>query len=293
MKQASFNINSERLWQAKQPSEDQRGGKYQLSYFCLRKNSVWVAKKPEKKIYFSLFLTYTRESGKETKRGVGVTGRKRGRAALFCQRTESQKGRGGLPLYSAPSFKSHRQLGCSTKTLEWHHPPPPSSRSSPFTPPHLSSEPGTVHFLAGPMPASPPGNVFPALVVVGHIVTLLAVWRWRVCKKQGKTSWRTRRWQGYFRRGGHGTWRGGCLVVSNRPSCLLNLLSCPEWFFASTLLVLLPPLFFPSQFPVLALNPITACCSVLPKPKAVRLWTFPLNPLSSMSGMETHIEQMI
>lgn len=37
------------------------------------------------------------------------------------------------------------------------------------------------------MPASPPGNVFPALVVVGHIVTLIAVWKWRVRKKQGKT----------------------------------------------------------------------------------------------------------
>ncbi|XP_026155351.1 plectin a isoform X11 [Mastacembelus armatus] len=34
------------------------------------------------------------------------------------------------------------------------------------------------------MPASPPGNVFPALVVVGHIVTLIVVWQWRVRKKQ-------------------------------------------------------------------------------------------------------------
>uniref|UniRef100_UPI0037E86123 plectin a isoform X9 n=1 Tax=Semicossyphus pulcher TaxID=241346 RepID=UPI0037E86123 len=34
------------------------------------------------------------------------------------------------------------------------------------------------------MPASPPGNVFPTLVVVGHIVTLIAVWKWRVRKKQ-------------------------------------------------------------------------------------------------------------
>lgn len=36
------------------------------------------------------------------------------------------------------------------------------------------------------MPASPPGNVFPALVVVGHIVTLIVAWQWRVRKKQGK-----------------------------------------------------------------------------------------------------------
>ena len=36
------------------------------------------------------------------------------------------------------------------------------------------------------MLASPPGNVFPALVVVGHIVTLIVAWQWRVRKKQGK-----------------------------------------------------------------------------------------------------------
>ncbi|KAJ3608932.1 hypothetical protein NHX12_023460 [Muraenolepis orangiensis] len=36
------------------------------------------------------------------------------------------------------------------------------------------------------MPASPPGSVFPALVVVGHIVTLLAVWQWKQRKRQGK-----------------------------------------------------------------------------------------------------------
>ncbi|KAM7384662.1 hypothetical protein PAMA_011829 [Pampus argenteus] len=40
-------------------------------------------------------------------------------------------------------------------------------------------------FLEGPMPTSPPGNVFPTLVVVGHIVTLIAVWQWRIRKNQG------------------------------------------------------------------------------------------------------------
>ncbi|XP_024920953.1 plectin a isoform X6 [Cynoglossus semilaevis] len=34
------------------------------------------------------------------------------------------------------------------------------------------------------MPASPPGHVFPALVAVGHIVTLIVVWQWRVRKNQ-------------------------------------------------------------------------------------------------------------
>lgn len=161
-------------------------------------------------------------------------------------------------------------------------PPPSSTRSSPFTPPHLSSEPGTVHFLAGPMPTSPPGNVFPALVVVGHVVTLIAVWRWRVCTKQGKTSWRTCCWHGYFKSWDHGNWRGGCLVVSYRPSCLLNLLSSPK--HASRLHSLL--FFSPSQFPVHTLNPINACCSELPK--ALRHWSFTLNPLSSVSKIEIH-----
>ncbi|KAI4818179.1 hypothetical protein KUCAC02_011538 [Chaenocephalus aceratus] len=39
------------------------------------------------------------------------------------------------------------------------------------------------------MPASPP-YVFPALVVVGHVVTLILAWQWRVRKKQGKKSHR-------------------------------------------------------------------------------------------------------
>lgn len=58
------------------------------------------------------------------------------------------------------------------------------------------------------MPASPPGNVFPALVVVGHIVTLIAVWQWRVRKKQGKKSWKTHRYVAYFRRGDGAAVRG-------------------------------------------------------------------------------------
>ncbi|CAB1447267.1 unnamed protein product [Pleuronectes platessa] len=40
--------------------------------------------------------------------------------------------------------------------------------------------------LPRPMPASPPGSAFPALVVVGHIVTLVVAWRWRVRRKQAR-----------------------------------------------------------------------------------------------------------
>ncbi|KAF0024299.1 hypothetical protein F2P81_023101 [Scophthalmus maximus] len=37
------------------------------------------------------------------------------------------------------------------------------------------------------MPASPPGNVFPALVALGHVVTLIVVWRLRTRKKEVQT----------------------------------------------------------------------------------------------------------
>lgn len=41
----------------------------------------------------------------------------------------------------------------------------------------------------------PSGSLFPSLVVVGHVVTLAAVWRWRrgrwqVQDEQGKRRWR-------------------------------------------------------------------------------------------------------
>lgn len=138
-----------------------------------------------------------KEGGREGGRGEGNTSagglshraERRGRAALFAL---------------ALSHKSPGQLGCSACFKVWDgttplgtpppllpplpltfHPPPVPHPPQRF---HLSSEPGTLHFLSGPMPASPPGNVFPALVVVGHIVTLIAVWQWRVRKKQGKTS---------------------------------------------------------------------------------------------------------
>lgn len=75
-KTASFNINSERPRQAKQPLQREKPAESLLSW-----EKLWVAKKLEKQIFFSPFSNYTRESGKERRRGVGVTGRKRGRAA--------------------------------------------------------------------------------------------------------------------------------------------------------------------------------------------------------------------
>lgn len=179
---------------------------------------------------------------------VGLTGRKRGGPLCqshFFHRTESRRGGGGLPLFGL-SFKSHRQLGGSTKALEWHHTPSPPSflPSSPFTPPHLSSEPGTVHFLPGPMPTSPPGNVFPALVVVGHIITLIAVWRWRVSTKQGKTSWRTCRHQGHFRtdRPRKPTWK--LLVVFYQPTLRVESALLSRMFLREHTSLLRSPLFF-------------------------------------------------
>ncbi|KAK1879979.1 ATP-dependent zinc metalloprotease FtsH [Dissostichus eleginoides] len=46
------------------------------------------------------------------------------------------------------------------------------------------------------MPVRPP-YVFPALVVVGHVVTLILAWQWRVQKKQGK---KTHRREAHFKR---------------------------------------------------------------------------------------------
>ncbi|XDV34196.1 hypothetical protein PO909_004387 [Leuciscus waleckii] len=34
------------------------------------------------------------------------------------------------------------------------------------------------------MPANPSGTVFPTLVVLGHVATLIAVWRWMQRRKQ-------------------------------------------------------------------------------------------------------------
>lgn len=189
----------------------------------------------------------------------------------FCQRTESQsrEEREGCS-FGLVSCKSRGQLGCSARfkvrdgttpldapLLLPFTPPPstlPSNSPTPRYPPQPShlSEPGTLHFVPGPMPASPPGNVFPALVAVGHIVTLIVFWQWRVRKKQGKKSSKNSSLQGLRRE----SWRWdrqikdfplqtvccrqSCSVVSplSRPLCFcgtrssLSLPHCPPSFFS-------------------------------------------------------------
>lgn len=221
----------------------------------------------------------------ETERGIVKVQRKKGEGksagvrdiSHFCQRTESQsRARCALSLVSC---KSRGQLSCSARfKVRGDTTPLDAPLLLPFTPPlHLTfqlpprryppqpshlSEPGTLHFVPGPMPASPPGNVFPALVAVGHIVTLIVFWQWRVRKKQGKKSLKNSSLQGLRRE----SWRRdrqikdfplqtvccrqSCSVVStlSRPLCFcgtrssLSLPHCP------------PPSFFSphtSRFPVL------------------------------------------
>lgn len=102
------------------------------------------------------------------------------------------------------------------------------------------------------MPASPPGNVFPALVVVGHIVTLIAVWQWRARRKQGKRS-------------------DGSVLDIKRSSPSSRRLPCSlfSWLFLwSTLSSTRSPPLFSTRLGFLwygdvAVNPVNAGCAVM------------------------------
>lgn len=119
------------------------------------------------------------------------------------------------------------------------------------------------------MPASPPGNVFPALVVVGHIVTLIAAWQWRVRKKQGKKKKKAGELVAALR--GSLDQRFFCAdtllpaVLIRRPRSLSSRV-----FLWSALLSLSPSLTPPLLFPLtrlgflccgdVAVNPVSAGC---------------------------------
>lgn len=220
----------------------------------------------------------------ETERGIVKVQRKKGEGksagvreiSHFCQRTESQsRARCALSLVSC---KSRGQLSCSARfKVRGDTTPLDAPLLLPFTPPlHLTfqlpprryppqpshlSEPGTLHFVPGPMPASPPGNVFPALVAVGHIVTLIVFWQWRVRKKQGKKSLKNSSLQGLRRE----SWRRDRQIkdfplqtVCCRQSCsVVSTLFCPLCFCSTRSSLSLPhcpPSFFSphtSRFPVL------------------------------------------
>lgn len=82
----------------------------------------------------------------------------------------------------------------STPTTPPRRPQPPAPLpSSPHAAQPSRQSPASLHFAPGPMPVSPPGNWFPALVVAGHVVTLIFAWQRRVRKKQGKSSRAARR----------------------------------------------------------------------------------------------------
>lgn len=127
-----------------------------------------------------------------------------------CVRRRKKGGSGALSLCSLVSCKHVGFLfGLKSRTAAPHPWLAPPSSIHPHLSPglsHLSLDPARPHSVPGLMPASPPGNVFPTLVVVGHIVTLIAVWQWRQRRRQlreGKTSWEKNLLRGllYFRKG--------------------------------------------------------------------------------------------
>lgn len=112
-----------------------------------------------------------------------------------CVRRRKKGGSGALSLCSLVSCKHVGFLfGLKSRTAAPHPWLAPPSSIHPHLSPgpsHLSLDPARPHSVPGLMPASPPGNVFPTLVVVGHIVTLIAVWQWRQRRRQLREGWRS------------------------------------------------------------------------------------------------------
>lgn len=84
-------------------------------------------------------------------------------------------------------------LKCPATPLPSHYPTaptyiPPPHEAPPVTPAHrlVPSSPLYLICLCQQMPASPVGPTLPALVVLGHLVTLIVFWHVRNHKRKGK-----------------------------------------------------------------------------------------------------------